>query len=321
VLIDSYSESNYSSKTNIDELHPATTDYKVSACGQSFTLSGNYVLASCKFYLKPANNSGSLTARLYAATGTVGSTAIPTGNALVSSNEVDLSSEPYSWVLFDFTFPTPYIMSDNTDYCIVVEATDGFGINDWIEFALDSSSPTHPGNSVFYGGSSETWTASALSDSCFYIYGYVSKNLISRITVNPAFSSTNLLCQLTVFRSENEKNLVSQVTVLQMDSKNLKSRVTVLQADFKNLVCQIDVDIMNTIDLICRILVYKTSSTNLVSQTTVLHISSKSIVCRLSVLSQANTSLLCQVTVYADWWRCCDKSTSWTLVPDKIETR
>jgi hypothetical protein len=89
-VVDSYSESNYDGIINVGGTQ--------SACGQSFTGDGSN-LGSVKFYLKknaggPA--SGNLEARIYAHSGTFGTSSVATGAVLATSDIVNISTLPAS---------------------------------------------------------------------------------------------------------------------------------------------------------------------------------------------------------------------------------
>ncbi|MCL4502161.1 MAG: PKD domain-containing protein [Deltaproteobacteria bacterium] len=159
VVIDSYSE------TNRDDY--GQLDNNMRGWGQAFTGNGASV-TSAKFYLqKSGSPTGSAYAKIYAVTGTFGSSAKPAGAALATSSAVTVSTIPTSYSLVQFNFPTPYKTTNATRYVVTVEYTGGTASN-IIRVGLDLSSPTHAGNlSYNWAG---TWYPYN-SDVCFYVYG------------------------------------------------------------------------------------------------------------------------------------------------------
>jgi len=161
-LIDSYSNTNASSVGYIMNGY-RTKEY------QSFTnLSSAYNLTYCTFYLYQYNSpTGNITASLYAHSGTYGTSSVPTGTALATSGAVSASGLSTSASPVDFTFSTPYTMSANTQYTIVLEFSGG-DMTNRLAFNTDNTSPTHGGNTGFYDGS---YTATPTIDMIFYVYG------------------------------------------------------------------------------------------------------------------------------------------------------
>lgn len=159
-LADSYAEANQST---VIGMYTAL----FTGVSQSFTGDG-YPINSVKFYLsKTGSPTGNVTAKLYASTGTHGSTAKPTGATLASSNSIDASTLTTSLALYEFTFATPYTGANGTVYCITIEYTGGTSANK-VNVGSDNTSPTHSGNSATLF--SPDWTSSATSDIIFYLY-------------------------------------------------------------------------------------------------------------------------------------------------------
>ena len=99
-VIDSYSEVNYNGT--------ATLNATGTGVAQVFTPSVSANLRLSKFYLsKEGNPTGPIVSKLYAVTGTPGSTAVPSGSPLAVSTGIDVSTlSPYptlALVTFDFT--------------------------------------------------------------------------------------------------------------------------------------------------------------------------------------------------------------------------
>lgn len=161
---DFYSESNLISHDNLDS---DPTD--AQGLGQAFRSNGG-TLDSAQFSLKRQSNpTGNISAKLYAVTGTYGTTAIPTGTALATSDVIDVSTIPTTDGLFTFNFTgaNRYLMINGTTYCIVLEYAGGDSSN-FITLHTDNTSPTHAGNQVYL--QSGAWNANASIDACFYVY-------------------------------------------------------------------------------------------------------------------------------------------------------
>jgi len=190
-LIDSYSESNYNYTSYVYHLHPSDIVPK-SAEGQSFTmLSSDHMITSCKFYLcKTGSPTGMAHAVLYAHQGIYGTNSTPTGEALATSDDFDVSTLTTSYQLITFTFNSSqqYLMKANIYYCIAFEnPTSGT-----IDFAncplmgFDYGSPTHSGSNFLYYNSSY-FPAFTSFDTVFYVYGkLVGFNLLTRQYVTVA---------------------------------------------------------------------------------------------------------------------------------------
>ena len=125
-LVDSYGEENpviYGMPLS------AAQDIKTA---QSFT--GQWgKLYQAKFYIKKAGSGGSptgnATAKLYAHSGTYGTSSVPTGAALATSAVRDVSEFNTSYQIETFTFTDEYELSDDVYYCISVEYGDGDSSN------------------------------------------------------------------------------------------------------------------------------------------------------------------------------------------------
>ena len=186
-VLDSYSESNYTSQTPI---YGTTT-----ACGQSIQLSASAFVSSAKFYLGKSNSpSGVVTVRIYASTGTHGTDAKPTGDFLLESNPVDLSSIPdYTTPgLVEFTFSDTIVLSGGTCYILVVYCDDSDTSNR-LMVGFDATGSTHEGNrSTLVSG---VW-GSLTSDYCFYLYGEASGATLSIVDSTTVVESVSGYAEL-----------------------------------------------------------------------------------------------------------------------------
>lgn len=157
---DSYSETNFDSDLNVFTV--ART-----GVGQSFTASYNGSLTISRWYLiKTGAPTGNAVSKLYAHSGTYGTSSVPTGAALATSdnfNVATLSAAVHT--LVPFTFSTPVSLVSGTNYVITVEYTGGDASN-FIGVGSDNSSPTHGGNA---SSLNVTWLALATRDCNFYV--------------------------------------------------------------------------------------------------------------------------------------------------------
>lgn len=168
-LVDSYSEANQNTDLDLTCVHPGVGC--ISAVGHSFTvpLNGNKRITRARFYLRKVGAPvGSLIARLYAEAGDV-----PVGGALASSGVVGMAGLGLAFALWNFNFvgANRFEMVAGTKYCIVVEAFTATVLNaaNRVEVGIDSTAPTHPGQTCYYWGG---WFTAAGFDTCFYVYGF-----------------------------------------------------------------------------------------------------------------------------------------------------
>jgi hypothetical protein len=162
-IADSYNESNG------DVAFVALRSGGNTGAGQSFTSTGG-TLTSAKFYLYKDNSPiGNAVAKLYAITGTSGTDAKPTGAALATSDNFDVSTLTTSVQLISFTFSgaNQYAMVNGTKYAITVEYSTSVSPNN-VEVYADSSSPTHSGNASDMAAG--VWNADVGFDLVFYVY-------------------------------------------------------------------------------------------------------------------------------------------------------
>jgi hypothetical protein len=165
-LIDSYSETNQDGGASV-----SAGSFNNQIVGQSFTgASQIYGLQTVKFYLRKSGSpTGSAYAKLYSHDGTYGSSSLPTGSALATSSVLDVSTLTTEYQLITFTFSEPYYdINATTYYVITFDYAEGNNSN-YIEVGLDSSSPSHSGNSCYYTLGS--WTSYTGWDFVFYVYG------------------------------------------------------------------------------------------------------------------------------------------------------
>lgn len=162
-LIASYSEANQNVNGNI-------SSGDATAVGQSFAGNGDN-LDSCKFYIKRNGSpTGNAVAKLYAHSGTFGTSSVPTGSALdTSTTSFNVATLTTSFQLITFNFAGTYNLINGTNYVIVLEYSGGDTSNRVIA-GKDSTSPTDPGNASYF--QTGTWNLEGSPiDLCFYVYG------------------------------------------------------------------------------------------------------------------------------------------------------
>lgn len=183
--IDSYSETNRNDLIPIRKVHPSSTT-DLSAAGHSFITPNDgqrYKITSVKFHLaKVVEPTGSLTFKLYDHSGTYGTSSVPTGAALATSDALDVSTLTTSFVLYElaFTGAQQYTMEINTNYCIVAVLDSGVvNTTNYITVGIDTSSPTHGGNFIKFASSA--WGYNDAYDTIFYVFGEVVSAAPARI--------------------------------------------------------------------------------------------------------------------------------------------
>ena len=160
---DSYSESNANSNASI-------YNGSLIRYGQSFNPSVSGLIETAKFYLKKTGApTGNATAKLYAHTGTFGTSSTPTGAALGTSDTFDVSTLTTSSVLTTLTFTgaNRAALTAGTKYCIEILYNDASSdSSNFLSVGIDTTSPTHGGNAFSYDSS---YAAIAGTDMPFYV--------------------------------------------------------------------------------------------------------------------------------------------------------
>ena len=143
--------------------------------GQALNVPAPITVSSVKFYLrKTGAPAGAISVKLYAATGTVGANAYPTGAALAASNTMDASTLTATMALYEFTFATPYAMAAG-NYAIACAYAGGDASNA-VYVGVDDSSPAHAGN-LFRLAPPSSYTTEGAVDSVFYLLNQIPDNL------------------------------------------------------------------------------------------------------------------------------------------------
>jgi hypothetical protein len=186
--MDSYSESNNSTDYSIGYSSPAvdtlmdsyassnqTTDsfmYSgyVLERGQTFTGNGESI-TKVSFYIKKVGSpTGTMSAVIYAHTGTWGTSGLPTGAALGTSATVDVATGlTTSYQIVTFTFSSPVATVNGTRYVTTLQftSTSSDASND-ISIGVDGT-PEDEGNGVYYNIATSAWLTS-IYDRIYYVY-------------------------------------------------------------------------------------------------------------------------------------------------------
>lgn len=163
---------------------------------QSFTGNGESI-DTAKFLLKKKTSStGTVTAYLYAHSGTFGISSVPTGSPLATSTGVShttLSSSAFTEITF--TFSSPYTTVNGTKYCVLIKSVGGD-----VTYAArsDAWGDYHPGNFGFYNGDTATIgspapTADNTTDLCFYIGKSTGTNATWDTTLKTVYAQKDLI--------------------------------------------------------------------------------------------------------------------------------
>jgi hypothetical protein len=136
----------------------------IDALGQSFTGNGE-TIAKAVFQLKKTGTpTGNAVAKIYAHSGTYGTSSVPTGAALATSLNFNVATLTGTYAAAEFLFEDNVTLTNATNYVLVLEYTGGDGTN-YVQAHSDTSAPTHPGNFSSFNGT--TWTAASGTDLVF----------------------------------------------------------------------------------------------------------------------------------------------------------
>ncbi len=166
IVVASYSESN----RNLDTSLFAGA---VIAAGEAFVNTTVNRLRKAVFWMKKGGTPpGNMTAYIYAATGTAGTNAKPTGSPLATSEVVlaDSIGTSYSLVTFKFEGLNRINFAASTTYVVVVAYNNGDGSN-YVTLGLNS--PSAITGNASYSGDLSTWSAVGSQNLCFYVYGSI----------------------------------------------------------------------------------------------------------------------------------------------------
>lgn len=157
--MDSYGSGNRDSDQNI-------YSGSVIGAGQSTKGDGS-VLSSLSFMLsKFGSPTGNAVAKVYAHTGTFGVDGKPTGAALATSENFDVSTLDGTPTLTKIPFEDEFTMVNTTEYFVVLEYSGG-GASDYVLMGIDTSTPTDDGNFATLTGA--VWTEDDTQHGVFYV--------------------------------------------------------------------------------------------------------------------------------------------------------
>lgn len=160
-LIDSYGESNVDGNTALN-----TSSFL--AVGQAFTSTGGTLNKAIFYVRRFGTPTGTMEARLYALTGLLGSTAVPTGSPLATSGNVDVSILTTNYQLIPFVFNDKYLMAAQNYGIVLVFTPTSSNASNRVEVG-DDSTQNHNGNE-FVSSNLSAWTPAAAYDTSFYVY-------------------------------------------------------------------------------------------------------------------------------------------------------
>jgi len=136
---------------------------------QSFANGANaQFVTRVRFRMKKTGSpTGNITAKVYAHSGTLGTSSIPTGGALATSDTLDAATLTTAYIEYELRFSTPYKMAATTNFTVSVERAVIDGSN-YVQIQGLAASGTHAGNRSQLVGA--TWTPTAADDLFFKIY-------------------------------------------------------------------------------------------------------------------------------------------------------
>lgn len=140
----------------------ATDRVKVA---QSFKALSSNNLVSCKLYMsKSGSPTGTITVDLYTATD-----KLPSGSSLATSNSIDVSTLSIDWTMVEFTFSSPYTMTEGDTYALVVSRTYVDGGNN-MSLGINYGGSAYTDGAYCAYGTSWGFTYDATTSWCFETY-------------------------------------------------------------------------------------------------------------------------------------------------------
>jgi hypothetical protein len=142
-------------------------DITGAALGQSFTGDGGTLSSANMSIFKVGSPTGNVVIKIYNHSGTYGTSSVPTGTPIATSDNVDAStlSTSSTGTSFNFSGSNKIILEDGVYYCLVI-TYDGDSTNK-VAVSFDSTSPTHDGNKYYYYGG---WYAQPTQDFGFFVF-------------------------------------------------------------------------------------------------------------------------------------------------------
>lgn len=136
--------------------------------GSTIVGRGGYLKSFAFRTQKSGSPTGNAEARVYATSGATGTiNNKPTGGVLATSNSFDVSTISGQQTVY-FTFPTPYLLSADTTYGIVIYYTGATG-SDTILYSRNGTNPSDELGMISYSNASSSWTISLASDFGYWL--------------------------------------------------------------------------------------------------------------------------------------------------------
>lgn len=157
-------------------------DYNSADTGTSYTVGNGTLIGQAQIFTNGVNAqyatrvhfrlkktgtpTGNAVAKIYAISGSKGTTGIPTAGALATSENFDVSKLTTSYLEKELAFTTQFKMVASTNYAITLEYSGGSAGN-YVQVE-GAASGTHSGNNASLTGA--TWTPAATADLWFGVY-------------------------------------------------------------------------------------------------------------------------------------------------------
>lgn len=169
ITFDSYSEEN-------DDGNACVLSRIGKVGGTSFNAGATAPLVRMVFFLKGKGTpTGTIIAKLYAHTGTYGSSGVATGDALDTSiNSFDVATiSTASYEPYTFNFSGSVQLTAGTKYVAVVYITGSLNVSNCVWLMQDGSTLGHAGCFVGDDALGTGWYADNSFDVPFYVYGNI----------------------------------------------------------------------------------------------------------------------------------------------------
>ena len=156
----------YSTSVVQDSTEAIGGDQTNNAVAQSFTGSGGN-LSNAVFYLKKTNTpTGDAVAKVYTHSGAYGTTSIPTGTALATSETLDVTTLTTGYLEYRLRFigDNNITLGNGTDYCVTFEYTETPGATHTVDVGYDTGG-AHGGNMAVRAVSGGAWTYQGSDDT------------------------------------------------------------------------------------------------------------------------------------------------------------
>lgn len=179
----------FSVSKKFDILH--TGGGTILPSGQAIKATGQTIdkLDTVLYSFSGMPSGGTIWAEIYASTGTFGTTMIPTGSALATSETVDATTivNDYSVTTFKFSGANRITLTDNTHYVVVVRQ-DGAGSN--LGWMGGDRSGGNIGNRSYYNGTS--WATYSGDTAARFLILYADDYIVKAESASdPGFSGTD----------------------------------------------------------------------------------------------------------------------------------